>query len=500
MSRSTLALLALIPVLSVTAGCVNRAQQEQSKATQAVITDPAVPVSIAKVQTQTVQETFEITGNVTTADDTQVSARQFGRVAQVYVKDGDAVTAGQVIAQLDPTPLRAQYQQALAQYQTAQAAVSTAVGNLRYGPLKSSASVRQARAQLLSAKATLDKTVTGARPEERAQAEANLAAAKTNLQIAKTDLARKQALVEQGALAKNNLDQAQNVYASALQQYNNALQAQLILERGSRSEDIAVAREGVAEAQDQLTNAQAAKKLDVLYNDAVNSAKAQLEAAKSQLDLAKSNLDDATIKAPFSGRVSGKPVQPGTVLPAGTSIVRVIGGEGAYFEGQVPQERYKDVQVGTKIEVHIDALPGQTFEGTVAAINPLGVEIGRLFKVRIVFAGNLGLLKPNMFARGSVVSHRVPNATVVPTTAVVTKGQQPSVFVVKDGKAHAIPVKTGIRLESVIQVIGVDAGTEVVVAGQESLEEGTIVKIKSNEAVASTGTAGLSPAAVPQGS
>jgi HlyD family secretion protein len=488
--KNQLPFLALL-ALALAPGCVNRKAQEMAKATQDVVADPDVAVAVGKVSTRTVESTFELTGNLTTATDAQVSARQFGRLNAVYVSDGDAVKAGQILAELDAIPLRAQYQQALAQQQNAQAGLSTAIGNLRYGPLKSAAAVRQARAALASAQATLQKALTGARPEERAQAEANLNAAKTNLDLSKTDLERKQALVKEGALAKVNLDQAQNAYAAALQQYNNALQAQLMLARGNREEDIAVAREAVAQAQDAITNALAAQKLDVLYTDAVNSARAQLDAAKAQVRLARSNLDDAIIRAPWDGRVSGRPIQSGTILQPGTSILRLVGGQGAYFEGQVPQEHLDETPVGTVVTVRVDGIDGRTFQGRVAAVNPVGSEIGRLFKARIVLAGDLNGLSPNMFAHGIVVSKRIPNATVVPPTAIVARGQESIVYTLVGNKAHAVPVKVGLRLDDAVQVTGVDPGTNIVIQGQENLEEGASVKVKPVPGVVASVDSGL---------
>lgn len=474
--------LPLFGALTFSGGCVNREQQKAAKETQAVITDQRVHIALGEVRTQDVQETFEISGNITTAEDSQVSARQPGKVARVFVSDGDHVQAGQIVAELDATPLRAQYQQALAQFQNAQSGLSTAVGNLRYGPLKSEAAVRQARAGLRSAESTLARWQTGARTEERAQAQANLEAAKTNLKIAKDDLERKKNLVAEGALAKVNQDQSENVYAAALQQYNNALQAELIVERGSRTEDIDVAKANVAQARDQLTNAKAAQKLDVLYTDAVNSARAQVQAAKAQLELAKSNLDDTVIRTPFAGQVAGKPIQSGTIISAGTPVVRIIGGQGAYFEGQVPQNHLKDVPIGTQVTIQVDSLPGKQFHGSVSAVNPLGVEIGRLFKVRITLTGDLQGLKPNMFAHGTIVSRRVPNAAVVPNTAIVAIGQKSVVFTEADGKAHANPVELGIRLESVTQVTsGLSPGQKIIVEGQDSLEEGSPVTTEKTQ-------------------
>ena len=111
--KNLIYLLAVGVVLA--AGCVDRAKQAQAKVTEALVLDKTVHVALAPAATKTLSETFDITGNLTTADDVQVGAKQAGRITSVFVKDGDAVTAGQVIAEEDVTQLRDQLRTALGQ-------------------------------------------------------------------------------------------------------------------------------------------------------------------------------------------------------------------------------------------------------------------------------------------------------------------------------------------------------------------------------------------------
>lgn len=474
--------LALAAVLLT--GCVDRTKQAQAKVTEALVLDKAVHVALAPARTKSLTETLDVTGNLTTADDTQIGAKQAGRITAVYVKDGDAVSAGQVIAEEDATQLREQLRTALGQLAGAKAMLAEAESNKAYGPARSLAAVRQAQAAVRAAQATLAKEVAGARPEERAQTKANLSAAKDNLDIAKRDLDRKRALVDQGALARTSLDQAENTYTSAMQSYTNALQAELETERGNRVEDIDVAKEAVRQAQEQLTNARATQKLDVTLDQAVESARAQVESAQAQVDLAKSNLADATIRAPFGGRISGIPLQAGTVVSSGTAIAHLVSSSGAYFEGQVPENMVRYAKPGTAVAVRIDSAGSGAYPGVVAAVNPVGNQIGRFFNVRITLLGNLAGLKTNMFARGSLPIHTAHDATVVPTDAVIVQDQTAYVFTVHDKKAKRVPVVRGIQVGEEQQISGLPAGELVVVRGQTSLSDGTPVVVDSGDAKA----------------
>lgn len=485
-------LISLAALALVATGCVNRAAQEQAKVTEKIVSDPTVSVSVQPVGFQTLTETLQITGQVTTSDDTQVGAKISGKITAVYVKDGDPVVAGQTIAVQETTALNAQLNQALASVQTAasslqsaNAQLSQALQNARVQPSKSLAAVRQAEAQVRSAKASLDKALKGARTEERTQAEWAVRSAKSNLDKAQKDLDRYTTLVNQGAAARSLLDQAQNAYNTALAQYNDALQRQLTITNGSRPEDIEVAREAVRSAEENLRSARAQQSLDVNLNDQVvaaraqvGAARAQMQSAQSQVTIARQALSDATIKAPFTGKVSGNPIQVGTVAAPGTPIVRIVGKQGSYFEGEVPELNIDKIGVGSPTKITVSALGEVPFSGIVKAISPAGETVGRLFRVRIAILGDSAALKPGMYAKGEIVLRTIPNASTVPTISIVKRDGKDVVFVAEGDKAKAVPVKTGLQTDGVIQVDGLQSGQQVVTAGANALDDGSKIKIE----------------------
>ncbi len=99
--------------LSLT-GCVDRQAQKEAKATQQFVSNPLKTVSVQTVKEQTLVQTQELTGSVTSGEDTQIGPKTTGRLVAVYVKDGDPVSAGQVIAEQDISTLRDQLNMALA--------------------------------------------------------------------------------------------------------------------------------------------------------------------------------------------------------------------------------------------------------------------------------------------------------------------------------------------------------------------------------------------------
>ena len=483
-------------VLAAT-GCVDREAQQQSKATEKVVNNPVKAVTVQPATVGSVSEYVEITGDVTAGEDSTIGSKQSNRVVAVLVKDGDSVTAGQLLATLDDTAAQAQLKQAQAQVATATAAMATArsgliqaMRNANIGPHKSTIQVLAAQAQVRGAQRALDKVVNGSRPEERRQADAALASAKATLDLQEKQLARTKTLVDEGALPGQNLDQIQATYDQALAQYKSAQENVAIYKAGNRQEDIDTAKANLQSAQENLRTAQDQKKLDPLLKDQVDtanaqvdSARAQLESARAQIQIAQQAIQDTKIFAPFSGKVSGKPIQAGTVAGSSTAIVRIVGGNGIYFNGQVPSSNIGRVSPGDSVQIHVDGVPNKTFEGKIVTVNPLADSVGRLFSVRVQITGDMDGVKPGMFARGNIAVRTVKDAVLVPIQSVLSKGDQHFLFTVEGGKAKQVTVTTGLTKGDLIQVIGLSPDSKVVTNGQEDLLDGAAVKESGTKAV-----------------
>ena len=343
-----LGILALAIAFGMT-GCVDRKGQVAARDTAAIVNDPLRDVSVSPVIIEDIQELLEINGEIVTSDDAQISSQVTGKIKSLNVKEGDTVSQGQVIATMDAENLQQQVDQARASLANSTAQLAQATANARLTPGKSSAVVRQAEAAVRSAKSQLQKSLNGSRPEERQQAQNNVDSAKSNMDTAKKNLERVRTLVKEGALPDSQLDTAINTYETATSQYQNALQAQRLVQDSVRPEDIETAREAVRQAEQALESAKSSKKLDVVLIDQVNGARAQVISARAALEVAEKNLRDTSIRAPFAGRIYGRPLQAGVVVGSGTPIARVVGGSGVYFEGQAPSDKVGQIQAGTPI-------------------------------------------------------------------------------------------------------------------------------------------------------
>ncbi|MCE9559521.1 MAG: efflux RND transporter periplasmic adaptor subunit [Armatimonadetes bacterium] len=477
--------LAIILVFStlglVTTGCVNREQQAQAARTEKLVKDPTIPVLTRKPESRDLAEVLDITGQIASGDDTQVSAKLGGRLTVVYVRDGDTVRAGQVVAEQETTEGNIRLRQALAGLRGATSQLQQAMNEATVGPRRTSSSVRAAQAQLNQAKASLARTVKGDRPEQRLQIKAQVDAAKVAMENARKTLERYRALFAEGAVSKQEVEQFETAYANALANYQNTLELQRIQQSGARSEDITVAQQQVRAAEEALRNAQAAQQLDPQLQMRVESARSNVASAEEAVSLARQGLTDTSIRSPFSGQISGKPLQAGTVVAPGTPIARVIGQDGIYFEGEVPETKLSKVTIGSPVSIKLDAFPNQKFPGQVKSFNPIGSSVGRVFKVKIQLMTPNPAIKPGMFALGQIETRVIPGALTLPRSAIMADGQESYVMVADGAKAKKVTVKKGIQQSDLIEVIGLDPNADVIVSGQDKVSNGTGIRIDNKK-------------------
>lgn len=225
-------------------------------------------------------------------------------ILAIPVREGDAVRAGDLLLQLDPS--------------RAQARRDAARGE-----------VERLRGQLSELQA-------GAREENRNEAAARVRAARAQARNAEQQLARTQALVMRQLLPAAQLDQAQASARSARADLDAAIAAHELLRNGSRIEDI--------------TQAQAA-----------------LDAAQAQLRAAQTDLERLSVRAPRDGRIDSLPYKVGDQPPAGSPLAVLLVGETPYARVYVPEPVRASLRIGQKVEVSV-AGNEHAFTGTVRTL------------------------------------------------------------------------------------------------------------------------------------
>lgn len=462
-------------------GCVDRGAQAQASQTKQIVTDARLKVSLATAIPKTIPDELVITGQMAAGDDVAVGSASMGRLISVYVKDGDAIAAGQTIAVVDQKAAQSALSQARSQVDAARAQLSQARKDAAAAPIRSSSAIRAAEARVRQAEETVSKLKKGARDQERAQAQASVDRADSDLKTAKAAMERARNLFREGAIAKSDLEQAENRYENALAGYRSALEAKSLVNDAIRPEDIRIAEQELAAAREQLRVERTNKTLDSTFEDRVDQARANLRSAEESVRLAQKAVADTYVKAPVSGRISGRPLEAGAVVAPGVAVARIIGGDGLYYEPELTEGQAAKVRPGMNVDVTVDALQGLKLTGTVASISPQATGVARLFRARVIVREAAGQLKAGMFARGRILLGEVDNVFVFPDAAVTRDGDDTSVWLAVGGKAVRKKVQLVGSERGMSKVKGLRAGDEVIVRGLSGLREGAELSVEAGE-------------------
>ena len=167
----------------------------------------------------------------------------------------------------------------------------------------------------------------------------------------------------------------------------------------------------------------------------------------------------------------------------------------------ITERDYGLIEAGQPVEVTVDAFPSMSFPGRVSRIAPMLQEASRVAQMEVEVRNDSLILKPGMFAGVSVMIASRESAQIVPSEAVVSRGEERGVFVVKGGEtvAHYIPVKTGIVTPHLTEILSPRVEGLVVTLGQHLLDDGSFVLLPADipDATAGGGSTGTDETAEP---
>ncbi|MBK8960159.1 MAG: HlyD family efflux transporter periplasmic adaptor subunit [Proteobacteria bacterium] len=263
-----------------------------------------------------------------------VATKGAGRLQELLVREGEFVTAGQVLARMDTQALQAELLQAQAQAQ-------------------------QAEANLATARSQVEQ-----RESERTAAQAVVKQRQSELGAERTRAERITALVKRGAISQQGADDARAAV-------------------DTRSGALATARAQLAAAEAAIVTARSQ----------VTSAGSAIQAARATVARVQTELDDSVLKAPREGRVQVVLVRPGEVLGAGGRVLNLVDLTDVYMTFYLPTSAAGRIALGTEARIVLDAapefvVPAQiSYVADVAQFTPKSVETAAereklMFRVR----------------------------------------------------------------------------------------------------------------------
>jgi HlyD family secretion protein len=458
------------------------------------------PPSTVEVTRGDVQITVTAPGHLVSIHETVLAFGVGGQMAQLYVQPGALVSAGEMLAQLEQTPLLNNVMSAQASLDAAQARLD----QLRAGPPP--AEWAAAQLALASAEARLHELAAGPSAAEMAAAQAEVAAARNELEKLRSlpdpsTLIQAQAQLDRATVA---LQQAQAAYDQVKNRADVGMLPQaLVLQRATidyqaAKASLAAARQKptpaelqaaqarLAAAQARLEQLKAGPSADELavaelQVDKARADLAQLAAGPSVADLqqaeaavqlaelslsrAQADLETATLVAPFDGTVLEVSVGPGEMIAAATGLIHLADGSHLEVEATVIEEDLPLVQVGQPVELFFDARPEAQVQGSVARIVPQRLPGDRpLYPVYITIADLPEGLLAGMTVDSSIAVDSRHDVLRLPRVLVQARSDGTATVQVWTGsEVQERTVQVGLRGDVYVEIVdGIAEGEEVV--------------------------------------
>ncbi len=213
---------------------------------------------------------------------------------------------------------------------------------------------------------------------------------------------------------------------------------------------------------------------------------AEARAQETAVAVARQRVADTQVVAPLPSdsdappvayEVAARMVSLGEYVTPGQAMFRLVASENILFRADVPERFAGQVQPGQTVRVQVEAY-NEPASGEITRVSPRVDPASRSFMIEVRIDNRDRRLRSGAFARGEVRLREENGVTFVPASALVTFAGVTRVFSVADGKAKEHRVRTGVRLEDRIEIVGGLPVTEVVVSGAPTLADGVPVNVE----------------------
>jgi HlyD family secretion protein len=379
---------------------------------------PVTPVEVTTAKRAVIQSVISAEAVLYPLRQANVTPKISAPVARFLVQRGDHVREGQLVAILENRDLVAAAQESKQLYEQAQA--------------------------------TYQNTAAATMPDDLTKAKTDVASARQAMEAAQRAYSNRQALFQEGALARKLVDDANVALVQAQSLFETAQQHLSSLERVGRVEQL-------------------------------KGAQAQVAAAKAHYESAQAQLSYAEVRSPLSGVVSDRPLNIGEMASSGSAIVSVVDLSRVVARASIPVQQAAPVRVGKPATISSGSVE---LAGKVTVVSP-AVDPNTTTVQVWVEAPNTGeRLKLGSTVRISIDAEQIPGAIVVPATALLPsdEGGEKVMVAGTDGLAHERPVKAGIRSGDEVQILsGVSAGDKVITQGGLGLDDKAKIRIGQDE-------------------
>lgn len=385
-------------------------------------TEPQIPlVRLVEIQAGDELEQKSFPGFVKESSTAKLAFRVPGPMSELNATIGKRVTAGTVLAKLDPRDFEL--------------------------------AVQRASAGLAEAEAAFKAMRTGARAEDVAALEAKVRASNSQLDTAKLQWERMDKLFREETAPKVQYDVAKTQYDQALAQSEAAHKELEKAKTGSRPEEI-------------------------------EAMEAKIAGIRVQLATAQNALADSELRAPFDGYVSQKYVEKHEMIAAGTPVLAFTDTSGLEVASSLPEEMVLRQSRFQKFFCTFEAYPGQRFEAHLKELGQALQSGKQAYPIVVTLVPPEDIsLQPGMSGNLVIELSRSSTPNRIPASAIIASadGKTSFVYLIDDQQTvHQHPVKIvrmlddGVEIESDLAV-----GCRIVEAGAKYLSDGRKVRVET---------------------
>jgi membrane fusion protein (multidrug efflux system) len=238
--------------------------------------------------------------------------------------------------------------------------------------------------------------------------------------------------------------------------------------------DNLISQEQFDEVASRYQNTQASYDLAL---QEIERLKALLLSSEASEHLAEKKLTDATIRAPYPGSVQSRSVHPGEYLRVQSPVMVLVRTDRLRARLAIPERWAGWVKGGAEVDLHVEALPTDLFQGKITRINPAVSQDSRTFEAEAIIENREARLKPGFFVQASIPSEKEEKTISVPETAVNYRYGVYKVFLVNGDRVNEHQIKPAGQTEDdkgrrFTVEEGLKAGDRVAVAASGELHDG----------------------------
>ncbi len=219
----------------------------------------------------------------------------------------------------------------------------------------------------------------------------------------------------------------------------------------------------------------------------LDDASAALKVAEANVAASRARFEKTQITAPFDGIVGARRISPGAYVRPGDAIADLARVEELRVTFSVPERYWSNLKRGSLVSVSTSAYPGYELKGKIEVIEPMVDPHTRNVGIVARVANPENKFRPGMSANVAAVLKARPEALTVLSEAVVIDQNQPVVYVIKpDCTVARTVVRLGARMKDKVEVLsGLEEGQRIVRAGHQKIFEGAkVIPVSSADSAA----------------